>query len=286
MGIAVPSQLRKATQQWNPSPPLPLLPPPPLPPRLAMASASTTPTPLPASSSRSEVPPSQTPQPLSRLSPLHPELSFHASPPSSKPSLLLTSKRASARLRLSLGTDGGDTVEPPLPEELLLSDRTLSLPTTLQSRRVPPGAWTGVWSKGRPTLRPMPTMAMVDTDLAMEATAMVVLVMATARGLLTLKPMPTTAMAATDWDTDSAMEVMAMAVLATAMARGLLMPSLLWLWWSLHWLRLWRLRSWSWLWLRQVKAKAVQGNCNLIKCYKIAKMKFLKRIEKSTSFYI
>merc|ERR1712226_1599179 len=67
-------------------------------------------------------------------------LSFHASPPSSKPSLLLTSKRASARLRLSLGTDGGDTVEPPLPEELLLSDRTLSLPTTLQSRRVPPGA--------------------------------------------------------------------------------------------------------------------------------------------------
>merc|ERR1712226_349492 len=38
------------------------------------------------------------------------------------------------------GTDGGDTVEPPLPEELLLSDRTLSLPTTLQSRRVPPGA--------------------------------------------------------------------------------------------------------------------------------------------------
>merc|ERR1712226_140340 len=186
MGIAVPSQLRKATQQWNPSPPLPLLPPPPLPPRLAMASASTTPTPLPASSSRSEVPPSQTPQPLSRLpplttwqprlstavmeatesallrlgslitslkfpsavvfaqpwvlEPLHPELSFHASPPSSKPSLLLTSKRASARLRLSLGTDGGDTVEPPLPEELLLSDRTLSLPTTLQSRRVPPGA--------------------------------------------------------------------------------------------------------------------------------------------------
>merc|ERR1712226_388614 len=70
MGIAVPSQLRKATQQWNPSPPLPLLPPPPLPPRLAMASASTTPTPLPASSSRSEAPPSQTPQPLSRLPPL------------------------------------------------------------------------------------------------------------------------------------------------------------------------------------------------------------------------
>merc|ERR1712226_981454 len=65
MGIAVPSQLRKATQPRNPSPPLPLLPPPPLTPRLAMASASTTPTPLPASSSRSEAPPSQTPQPRS-----------------------------------------------------------------------------------------------------------------------------------------------------------------------------------------------------------------------------
>merc|ERR1712226_494192 len=200
MGIAVPSQLRKATQPRNPSPPLPLLPPPPLPPRLAMASASTTPTPLPASSSRSEAPPSQTPQPLSRLPPLttwqprlstadmadtdtvvmeatesallrlgslitslkfpsavvfaqpwvlwplHPELSFHASPPSSKPSLLLTSKRASARLRL--GTDGGDTVEPPLPEELLLSDRTLSLPTTLRAEGCRLGPELGSGQKG------------------------------------------------------------------------------------------------------------------------------------------
>merc|ERR1712226_273789 len=267
MGIAVPSQLRKATQQWNPSPPLPLLPPPPLPPRLAMASASTTPTPLPASSSRSEAPPSQTPQPLSRLPPLttwqprlstadmadtdtvvmeatesallrlgslitslkfpsavvfaqpwvlyplHPELSFHASPPSSKPSLLLTSKRASARLRLSLGTDGGDTVEPPLPEELLLSDRTLSLPTTLQSRRVPPGALTGVWSKGRPTLRPMPTMAMVDTDLAMEVMAMAVLATAMARGLL--MPSPTMAMAEPTLATAMAVTVLVLAM-ATA----------------------------------------------------------------------
>merc|ERR1712226_137251 len=267
MGIAVPSQLRKATQQWNPSPPLPLLPPPPLPPRLAMASASTTPTPLPASSSRSEAPPSQTPQPLSRLPPLttwqprlstadmadtdtvvmeatesallrlgslitslkfpsavvfaqpwvlwplHPELSFHASPPSSKPSLLLTSKRASARLRLSLGTDGGDTVEPPLPEELLLSDRTLSLPTTLQSRRVPPGARTGVWSKGRPTLRPMPTMAMVDTDLAMEVMAMAVLATAMARGLL--MPSPTMAMVEPTLATAMAVTVLVLAM-ATA----------------------------------------------------------------------
>merc|ERR1712198_370435 len=206
MGIAVPSQLRKATQPRNPSPPLPLLPPPPLPPRLATAtaSASTTPTPLPASSSRSEAPPSQTPQPPSRPPPLttwqprpstadmvdtdtadtgmeatesallrlgapitslwfpsvvvfaqpwvllppHPELSFHASPQSSKPSLLLTSKRASARLRLSLGTDGGDSVVPPLPEVLLLSDRTQSLLTTLLSRRVPPGPELGSGQEG------------------------------------------------------------------------------------------------------------------------------------------
>merc|ERR1711973_855611 len=158
------------------------------------------------------------------LLPPHPELSFHATPQSSKPSLLLTSKRASARLGLSLGTDGGDSVVPPLPEELSLSDRTLSLLTTLQSRRAPPG----VWSRGRPTLRPMPTTAMVVTamDLAMEATAMAVSATAdTARGLLTLRPIPTMAMADMDWDTDSAMEAMAMAVLATATARGLPTPS-------------------------------------------------------------
>merc|ERR1711973_168726 len=160
------------------------------------------------------------------LLPPHPELSFHATPQSSKPSLLLTSKRASARLGLSLGTDGGDSVVPPLPEELSLSDRTLSLLTTLQSRRAPPG----VWSRGRPTLRPMPTTAMVVTamDLAMEATAMAVLATATAdtaRGLLTLRPMPTMAMADMDSATDSAMEAMAMAVLATATARGLPTPS-------------------------------------------------------------
>merc|ERR1712025_1440587 len=80
-------------------------------------------------------------------------------------------------------------------------------------------------ARGLLTLKPMPTTAMAatdwDTGSAMEVMAMAVLDMATARGLLTLKPMPTTAMA----DTDSAMEVMAMAVLATVMARGLLMPS-------------------------------------------------------------
>merc|ERR1712126_673519 len=70
----------------------------------------------------------------------------------------------------------------------------------------------------------MPTTAMVatdwDTDLAMEATATAVLVMATARGLLTLRLMPIMAMADMDWDTDLAMEV-----LATATARGLQTPS-------------------------------------------------------------
>merc|ERR1719356_1653700 len=68
----------------------------------------------------------------------------------------------------------------------------------------------------RPSLRlrlmPMPTTAMVDTALAMEATAM-------ERGLL--MPMPTTAMA----DTALAMEAMAMAAMVdTDMARGPLMP--------------------------------------------------------------
>merc|ERR1711917_128308 len=61
---------------------------------------------------------------------------------------------------------------------------------------------------------------MVDTVLAMEAMAMVVL--ATARGLPTLRLMHTTAMGAMA-DTDWAMEDTAMAVSATAMARGLLM---------------------------------------------------------------
>merc|ERR1719447_2273885 len=71
----------------------------------------------------------------------------------------------------------------------------------------------------RLTLRLMPTTAMevmVDTVLAMEATAMAV----TARGLLTLRPTPTTAtedMADTDW------AMAATVVSAMAMARGLLM---------------------------------------------------------------
>merc|ERR1711917_122177 len=112
----------------------------------------------------------------------------------------------------------------------------------------------------------MPTMAMeamVDMDLAMEATAMAVLATATARGLptprlmpttamedtvdtvlvtplatvlatdtagtergpLILRPMPTTAMADMV-DMDLVTVDTAMAVLATAMARGLLRPSL------------------------------------------------------------
>merc|ERR1711914_54466 len=79
----------------------------------------------------------------------------------------------------------------------------------------------------------------VDTVLAMEATAMVVLATATAKGLPTLRLMPTTVMedmvdtvlatplatvlATAMEDTDWAMEDTAMAVLAMAMARGLLM---------------------------------------------------------------
>merc|ERR1719394_903305 len=78
----------------------------------------------------------------------------------------------------------------------------------------------------RPSLRlrlmPMPTTAMVDTALAMEATAMAAMVDTDMeRGQLTLMPMPTTAMA----DTALAMEATAMAAMVdTDMARGPLMP--------------------------------------------------------------
>merc|ERR1711951_198035 len=73
-------------------------------------------------------------------------------------------------------------------------------------------------AKGLPTLRLMPTTVMEDMVATVLATAMEV----TARGLLTLRPTPTTVtedMVDTDW----AMEDTAMAVLAMAMARGLLM---------------------------------------------------------------
>merc|ERR1711989_74580 len=69
--------------------------------------------------------------------------------------------------------------------------------------------------RGQLTLMPMPTTAMADTALVMEATALATAMdMATARGLL--MPMPTTAMvdmAATD------------TAMATATARGPLRPS-------------------------------------------------------------
>merc|ERR1719228_23274 len=81
--------------------------------------------------------------------------------------------------------------------------------------------------RGQLTLMPMPTMAMVDTALAMEATAMAAMVDTdTARG--TLMPMPSTAMV----DTDTAMVDMAATAMvatdtamATATARGPLRPS-------------------------------------------------------------
>merc|ERR1711929_22621 len=71
----------------------------------------------------------------------------------------------------------------------------------------------------RPSLRPMPTLDMVDSTAmvlvwAMAAMAMEVLA-TTARGPLMPRPMPTLDMVA----------VLATAVLATAMARGQLMPS-------------------------------------------------------------
>merc|ERR1712115_138493 len=77
----------------------------------------------------------------------------------------------------------------------------------------------------RLTLRLMPTTAMevmVDTVLAMEATAMVVLATAMARGLPTLRLMPTTAM---EDMVDTVLATPLATVLAMAMAvtaRGLL----------------------------------------------------------------
>merc|ERR1719365_411933 len=73
-------------------------------------------------------------------------------------------------------------------------------------------------ARGLPTLRLMPTTAMEDMVAMVLATALAV----TAKGLLTLRPMPTTATGAMA-DTDWAMEDTAMAVSAMAMARGLLM---------------------------------------------------------------
>merc|ERR1719391_772698 len=81
-----------------------------------------------------------------------------------------------------------------------------------------------VTARGLQTLRLMPTTAMEDmVDTVLVTPLATVLATDTAvmeRGPLILRPMPTTAMAAMV-DMDSAM-----AVLATAMARGLLRPSL------------------------------------------------------------
>merc|ERR1719295_135094 len=81
-------------------------------------------------------------------------------------------------------------------------------------------------AKGLLTLRLMPTTAMEDMALAMEATDMVVLAMVMARGLLTLRLTHTMAMVDMDLDMALAMGDTAMVVLATVMARGPLMPSL------------------------------------------------------------
>merc|ERR1719391_1205215 len=84
----------------------------------------------------------------------------------------------------------------------------------------------GVTARGLRTLRLMPTTAMedmVDTVLVTPlATVLATDTAVTERGLLILRPMPTTAMA----DMDSVTVDTAMAVLAMAMARGLLRPSL------------------------------------------------------------
>merc|ERR1719300_1707897 len=84
-------------------------------------------------------------------------------------------------------------------------------------------------ARGLPTLRLMPTTAMeamVDTVSATPlATVLATAMAVTARGPLILRPMPTTVMVDMV-DMDSVTVDTAMAVLATAMARGLLRPSL------------------------------------------------------------
>merc|ERR1712226_178689 len=170
-------------------------------------------------------------------------------------------RRGLLRLSPRPGTDGGDTVEPPLLAELLSSVRTLCLQTTPLNRRAPPGDSTGAWSRGMLTLRltltmvePTPDTAMAVLDTAMGGLATVMAVMARgpqtlrltlttamaeptlpdtalavlatvmavmARDPQTLRLMPTTAMAVMV-DTDSDwLAAMAMVVLATVMARGL-----------------------------------------------------------------
>merc|ERR1711910_89437 len=81
------------------------------------------------------------------------------------------------QLKRSPGTDGGDSAEPPSLVVLSLLARTLSPRTTPPNRRALLGASTGVWSRGTLTQRPMPTTAMVDTDLAMEVMVVTVTVL-------------------------------------------------------------------------------------------------------------
>merc|ERR1719259_1400534 len=91
------------------------------------------------------------------------------------------------------------------------------------------GVLAMVMARGLLTLRLTHTMAMVDMGgmaLAMADTAMGVLAMVMARGLLTLRLTHTTAMVDMDLDMALAMGDTAMVVLATVMARGPLMPSL------------------------------------------------------------
>merc|ERR1712226_29468 len=136
----------------------------------------------------------------------------------------------------------GEPLSPARPQLLRLLRLTTLLPlasvkptlmptTVMVAAMVPTPLGMGlamvmaVTARGLLTLRLMPTMAteaMVDMVLATPpATVLATAMVAMARGQLTLRPMPTMAMV----DTDSVMADTAMVVLATAMARGLLMPS-------------------------------------------------------------
>merc|ERR1712226_253795 len=128
----------------------------------------------------------------------------------------------------------GEPLSPARPQLLRLLRLTTLMPTTVMAAMVDMvhtpldmglAMVMAVTARGLLTLRLMPTMAMeamVDTDSDTEATAMAVLATAMARGLLTPRLMPTMA---TEAMVDVVLATPLATVLATAMvamARGLL----------------------------------------------------------------
>merc|ERR1712226_1028543 len=201
MGIAVPSQLRKASHQLN----------------MALIGYSLLVLPATAGLVLVAGPP---PWPSTGMDPSSAETVSTRSTAFARRRGLL---RLSLRLTMVPSVTDTELLSHPLdfqfsPLSLLAHGEPLS-PARPQLLRLPRLTTLLPLASVRPTL--MPTTVMVPTPLDM-GLAMVMAV--TARGLLTPRLMPTMAMEAIV-DTDSPTE--AMAVLATAMARGLLTPRLM-----------------------------------------------------------